>query len=241
MNHFLKTKELFLDILFPKFCVNCQREGNYICQDCFALIDISDRQYCPFCISNEKYAASDNFKTCYFCKKTKNLDGLFCAASYQNPIIRKLISEFKYEPFVRDYSKILSQIIILHLALSHKIDFLKDFLITPVPLFFKKTKQRGFNQSEEIAKYLSWFLKIPVLKNTLVRVRNTFPQASLSKEKRGENIKKAFSCLTPEAVENKKILLVDDVFTTGSTIEECAFVLKNSRAKEVWGIVVAKG
>ena len=226
----IKLKDFILDILFPKFCASCGLEGNYLCYDCFYLIEILDRQYCPFC-------NSPNLRTCPSCDK--NLNGLFCAASYQNFIVKKMISEFKYEPFVRDLSKILSYLIIIHLLNSNRIIFLNDFSLIPVPLYRKKLRQRGFNQSEEIAKELSSVFKIPLLKNALIKTKNTDSQVDLKKEEREENLKDAFIC--SDEVRNKKILLVDDVFTTGSTMEECAKILKKAGAKEVWGVAVAKG
>lgn len=221
-----------LDILFPKFCVNCGLEGDYLCYDCLSLIEIADRQYCPFC--NKR-----TLKACPKCKK--NLSGLFCAAPYQNFIIKKLIRQFKYDPLVKDLSKILAKLIVIHLFNSHKISFFNDFVLVPVPLFRKKMKQRGFNQSEEIAKELSRIFKIPILKDALLKIKNTASQVDLEKEERQENIKGAFSCINTEIIKGRKVALVDDVYTTGETMEECAKTLKESGAKEVWGIAVAKG
>ena len=102
-------------------------------------------------------------------------------------------------------------------------------------------KHRGFNQSEDLANNLSASFKIPVLRNALIKVKNTAPQAELDKEERGKNIINAFACDNSEVVKGKKILLVDDVYTTGSTMEECSRVLKENGAKSIWGIVVARG
>lgn len=221
-----------LDILFPKFCINCGLEKDYLCYDCFFLIEILEKQHCPFC-------NKPNSKTCPECKKTKSLDGLFCAASYDNFIVKKIISQFKYEPFIKDLAKTISFLIIIHLLRSNRINSFSGFFLAPVPLYKSKIRRRGFNQSEEIAKELSKILNIPVLKSALKRIKNTAPQVNLDKEKRQENIKGAFLCT--DNVKDKKMLLVDDVFTTGSTMEECAKILKENRAKEVWGITLAKG
>lgn len=235
MNYLSYAKEFLLDALFPKFCINCQKEGNYICYDCFSLIDIENRQYCPFCL-DEKFSA-----TCFNCRKSKNLGKLYFASSYENKIIKKLIHEFKYEPFVKDIAKILAQIMIIHIALLKKTKEIKNFTLIPVPLYKSKLRHRGFNQSQELANELSEFFKIPVLKNALIKIKNTENQAELSKEKREKNLKNVFSCPNPEIIKNKNILLVDDVFTTGATMEECASILKQSGALRVHGIVVARG
>jgi len=245
-NFLFYGKEFILDILFPKFCLNCKKEGSYLCSDCLSLIDISDRIYCPFC----KYPKIVlDKRTCKSCRKTKNLDGLYCATSYNNFIVKNLINKYKYEPFIKELKTSLSLLIIYHLLIINNSisentnikEIFKDFLIIPVPLSKKKIKRRGFNQSEEIAKELSTFLQIPLINNCLLKIKETFPQAQLKEKEREENIKNVFICNTPEKIKNRKILLIDDVFTTGSTMEECAKVLKKSGAKEVWGVVIARG
>ncbi len=231
-------KEFILDIIFPKFCLSCGKEGSYLCPDCFSLISISDRQYCPFC--NYPKVVFDG-KTCNRCKKSKNLDGLYCATSYDNFILKKLINQFKYEPYIKEISEPLSLLIITHLLNLNKQTNFDDFILIPVPLHIKKLKQRGFNPAEEIAKKLSENLKTPIFNNVLIKIKPTPAQVELKKEEREINIKGAFSCQNPELINGKKVLLADDIFTTGSTMEECAKILKKSGAQEVWGMVVARG
>lgn len=235
------VKDIILGILFPEFCINCKREGSYVCQDCLSLIDISNVQYCPFC--QPPKIVLDG-RTCNICKKTKNLSGLFSATSYNNFIIKKLISQFKYPPYyIKNLSKVLASLIITHFQLLEKKPNLLwgQAILIPIPLEKKKLKQRGFNQAEEIAKELSIFLKIPLINNVLIKIKETLAQVELSGEKRRENIKNCFSVKNRELIQNKKILLIDDVYTTGSTMEEGARVLKEAGAKEVWGIVVSRG
>ena len=105
----------------------------------------------------------------------------------------------------------------------------------------KKLKKRGFNQAEEIAKELSLFLKIPLFNNVLIKIKETLPQIELSDKEREENVSGAFFCQNKKEIGGKKILLVDDVYTTGATMEECARVLKEAQAKEVWGLAIARG
>jgi len=237
MNFFL-IKEFILDILFPKFCLNCGREGNYLCQDCFSLIDVLERQYCPFC-KLPKIVLDG--KTCPTCRKSKKLNGLYCASSYNNFIVKKMINQLKYEPYCKELSKPLSSLIIAHLTLLNKLKSFDSFVLIPVPLYKKKIKQRGFNQAEEISRELSKNLKIPVINDALVKIKQTPAQVELEKEERERNVKGVFFCPNPDLVRHRKILLVDDVLTTGATMEECALILKKTGAKEVWGIVVARG
>ena len=84
-----KIFSIFLDIVFPRFCLNCNKEGTYLCEDCFSLIDILDRQYCPFCEMPNIILGG---RTCDRCKTSKSLDGLFAAVSYDNFIVKKLIN-----------------------------------------------------------------------------------------------------------------------------------------------------
>jgi len=206
--------KFFLDVLFPRFCLNCQKEGTYLCEDCFSLIDITEKQYFPFC---------------------------YCAASYENFIVKKLISQFKYEPYVKELAKPLASLIIAHLLNLNKADSFKNYILIPAPLHKKKMKQRGFNQSAEIAKELSRNLMIPVFDDVLIKIKQTPSQTELKKEERTKNVKGAFFCQKPEIVKERKILLVDDIYTTGSTIEEGRRALKKAGASEVWGVVVAHG
>ncbi|MBZ9578056.1 ComF family protein [Patescibacteria group bacterium] len=232
------TKEFILDLLFPKFCISCGKEGSYLCQDCFSLIDILERQYCPFC--PQPKVVIDG-KTCNFCKRSKSLNGLYCAASYNNFIVKKLINQFKYEPYIKELSKPLSSSIIAHFINLNKVTTFNDFILIPIPLHKKKLKKRGFNQASEIAKELSKVLKIPFFDDILIKIKQTPAQVELKKEEREENIKGVFLCQKPELVMGKKIFLIDDIFTTGSTMEQCARLLQEAGAKEVWGIVVARG
>lgn len=109
-----------------------------------------------------------------------------------------------------------------------------------VPLEKKRLKSRGYNQAEVLAKELSQILEIPLIVDNLVKTRKTLPQAKLSAKERGENVKNAFSVKNPAEIIGKKIFLIDDVYTTGSTMEECATVLKNAGARQVWGVAIAR-
>lgn len=212
-------KNLIIDSLFPKNCFGCRKEGSLLCEDCKSLLDIS--------------GFHRNFKT-------KNLGDLYFAAEYGNSLVGDLIRKFKYEPFVKDLAPALSSLIIDHLRLlEEKVDF-SNFILIPVPLENKKLKWRGFNQAEEIARELSKFLKIPLSSGILTKKKQTRPQVELSGEERKNNTKEAFELKDGSKVPGRKILLVDDVYTTGSTMEECAKVLKASGAGKIIGIAIAR-
>jgi ComF family protein len=244
----IKIKNLILDIFFPKFCFNCEKEGDYLCQDCQELLEIS------------------GFHRNY---STQNLDDLYFAVDYKNPLIKKLIQRFKYEPFVKKLAKSLSYLIITHFQLmDNKPNFLPqpepqrrveknehvlrealdprtsngaDFILIPVPLDKKRLRWRGFNQAEELSKELDGFFRVPLILNCLIKIKETFPQIKLSDKERKENVRGVFLIKDRELIKNKNILLVDDVYTTGATMEECAIVLKKAGAKDIIGVVVARG
>jgi len=245
-----RIQNFILNIFFPKFCFSCQREGNYLCQDCQATLEISENNFC-LCQKPLRLPRAGKCQRC----RSKKLRGLYFAVSYQNNLIQKLIRQFKYEPFIKELAKPLTSLIITHFQLvNNKPDF-SGFFLVPVPLEKRKLKQRGFNQAEEIAKELSKSLGLEILNNVLIKIKETLPQVELSQEEREENVLGAFSIKNEDynppttlpsfgrapIIKNKKILLVDDVFTTGSTMEEAAKVLNEGGAKEVWGVVIARG
>jgi ComF family protein len=238
-----KIKQFLLDILFPRFCLGCGIEGTYLCDDCKATLDISENQYCLCDKNTLRLPPNEKVKKCKRCNQ-KKLSGLYFSLSYkEKPLTRKLIHFFKYPPFyAKDLARTLASLLIDHLLLLEENPklFFKDSVLIPVPLDKKKHKRRGYNQAEELAKEISIFLETPLLADNLFKTKTTLSQMELPEKERRENLKNAFSCREPEKIKNKKVFLVDDVYTTGSTMEECARVLKQAGAKEVWGIAIAR-
>lgn len=235
----MALKKFLLDIIFPQFCLGCGQEGTLFCQDCFSTIEILEHQFCPFCKKSKKVLSKGKCKT----HQTMNLDGLFAATSYKNSLVKNLIRNFKYEPFLKELRGPLTSLIIAQFLLTKNKYFIKDkknLLLVPIPLSNFRKRWRGFNQSEEIAKILSRFFKISLLNNGFIKIKKAQPQVELSMEERKKNVKGVFDLKNPQAVQSKIIYLVDDVFTTGATMEEAAKVLKEAGAKEVWGIVIAR-
>ena len=139
-------------------------------------------------------------------------------------------------------AKTLAGILVEHLVISGKNtnEIWQNSVLIPVPLDKKKLKSRGYNQSEELAKELSEVLQIPMISDNLIKIKNTKPQMELKKEEREKNLGKAFKIKNSQTLLGKKIFLVDDVYTTGSTMDECAKTLKEAGAKQVWGIAIAR-
>jgi len=222
-----KFKKFILDLFFPKFCLNCHKEGTYLCVDCAELLEITG-----------------------FHQPTRlsPLADLYFAVNYQNPLAQNLIKNFKYEPFIKELGQTIASLIIKHFQLMDNqplfhpainVDNQANFVFIPVPLHHSRLRWRGFNQAEEICKNLADFFQLPVINHCLIRIKKTSPQTELTGLARKENIKNAFSIKNKELIRNKNIILVDDVYTTGATMQECGYVLKQAGAKKVIGLVFA--
>jgi ComF family protein len=182
-------------------------------------------------------------KTCASCAADYQLDGVFVCADYTDRVIGDLIKKLKYS-FARELGKTLAKIAELYLkktldsGRTEKIN-LANFTVVPIPLHKKRYNWRGFNQAEIIAGFLAAKLNLPV-STGLIRVKHRPPQAKLDGAARRENIKDCFRCSDP-ALAEKNILLIDDVATTGSTLNEAAGALKAAGAKKILALVIAKG
>lgn len=200
-----------------------------------------DYQLCPVC---EKSITDKGF-LCKFCRETKNssLDGLIAAVSYENPDIRNLVYNFKYH-FVANIAEPLANLISGALIRN---DFVLPDLLCPVPLHPKRLRWRGFNQSLLLAQYISRELVPPMeieVADILERKYYRRPQMEIKIYRdRLRNMQNIFR-LKPDIditqLKNKKILLIDDIATTGATLEECAKVLKAAGARKVFAAVVAR-
>jgi len=214
-----KFGNYFLDLLFPKHCFGCQKEKGYLCIDCKATLEVSG--------FHRK-------------EKTKYLEDIYFATTYENLLIKTLIKSFKYQPFARELSLPLASLIKDHIKmLDFKPQFLKakeDYYLIPIPLSNKRLRWRGFNQAEEIAKHFSDFFEIPLRKDILEKNKEIPLQVSLPEKERKTNISNVFSCT--KGLNGKGVLLVDDVYTTGSTMNEAARTLRQTGAREVIGITI---
>jgi len=241
-----KFKNFALNLIFPKFCFGCKKEGLYLCDDCRTLLDISEFDYClcnpkPVRISNEN-THNQTIGKCPKCQN-KNLSGLYFALPYkEKTLTRKLIYQFKYPPYLKDLAQTLASILIEHFVLTNKNTnkIWDNSVLVPVPLDKKKIKIRGYNQSEELAKELSKVLQVPVVADCLIKTKFTNPQMESKKEEREKNLENVFQTKNYGKIAGKKVFLIDDVYTTGSTLQECAKVLREAGIKNVWGICLAR-
>lgn len=232
-------KEFLLDLVFPRVCVGCKKlSSSNICPACRATITLNQGFACAFC-----HAPVVNGVVCPLCRPKHRLDQLLVAASYEQPVIKEAVKIFKYS-FVDGLADELSAVMVAYLKKhsDNGVVALDDVIIIPVPLSAGRLRWRGFNQSELLAEKISTYLDLPLYTGSLKRTKNTKPQADIDdRDKRIQNISGAFVCPDSSAVKNKKIILVDDVSTTGSTLDQCATVLKAAGVERVTALVLARG
>ncbi len=235
-----------LDLFFPITCLGCHKKNSWLCSRCLAKIKINQADSCPKCKKFSFYA-----KTHPWCYEEYALDGLIVSASYKNELLDKIIYALKYN-FAKELSRPLAKLMIDKIEqLRNKQDqphwlsllFDEKLIVLPVPLHGRKYRWRGFNQAELIAQHIALEYKLNVEKNILKRKKNTLPQTELARRQRLKNVAGAFRVKKEwrSKLADKKILLIDDVATTTTTLNECARELKKYNPKEVWALVVARG
>ena len=227
----------FFEIIFPKKCVGCGKEGMLICGNCRAGIRLNSKFSCPICGE-----ASLAGRVCDGCRGKTSLSGLLYVSFYGNPVFRQAIYAWKYS-FVSDVGEVLGNLFLLYAENYASIfNNLGNPLIQAVPLHRKRFLWRGFNQAEVLADKLAATRRLARI-NVLLRKKKTVPQSEVGNRERFGNVASAFA-LAPGAekqIAGRPVILTDDIYTSGATMEECAKLLKSAGAKEVWGFVLAKG
>ena len=241
LNPFLGLKDDILDFVYPQHCAICRkhlgREERDICDVCWNSLATLPDPFCPHCKSF--YKPGD--KECSFCQsagRTGEDRRILMVRSLGrfDDYYKELIHRFKYGkkiPLGRRLGQRLGETII------GNPDFLESDSLVPVPLHKSRYRERGFNQSEVVAEEVSKTSGVSVLKNVLKRKKNTKDQTNLSPQQREENVRGAFVVTAPEMVSGKRIILVDDVITTGATLSECARMLRQAGAERILGMTIA--
>jgi len=226
----MSLKSFILNLLFPLECLGCKSEGTWLCEKCFRKIKFNDKKYSLL---------------------TPSLEEIFIAGDYDDKVLADLIKKLKFN-FVADIAPILGRFLSLfwegiifsrtelkpNIGNEDKLNN-KPILLVPLPLSRKRKNWRGFNQAELIAKAFNENYNYPI-NFDLKKIKDTKAQSSLDEIGRAKNIKACFTW-TGESLKNKIVILIDDVVTTGATLNEAAAVLKNAGADKIYGLVVAKG
>lgn len=216
--------EYFLEILFPPICIACKNRLDsekerklMICSACFASIPI--------------------FNTISYSPRFS----LAAVSSYENDAVKELLHSLKYKRFLKSLVPINELIKKYFEGVNLEKIIASDFIIVPIPLHKKRFRERGFNQAEEIAKLLAQRLNLEVMGDVLIKTLDTKHQTNLkNKEDRLRNVRGSFSVAPKVNLQGRNIVVVDDVYTTGSTINEAVKILKRSGAGEIFVFVVAK-
>lgn len=220
-NIYIAIRNFLLDLLFPLECLNCRLEGLYLCKDCFQKIKINDKNY-----QNELKISL----------RIPHLNEIYIAGRYEDPILNKLIIKYKYN-FLSPLGEVLADFLI---RFWKEQELNKDvFVVIPIPLSQKRRRWRGFNQAEIIAQIFSTHYHYSLNLN-LKRIKHGSPQANLNEVERQKNIQSAYAWAGGNII-GKTILLIDDVTTTGATLNEAARILKKAGADKIIGLVLAKG
>lgn len=228
--------EFVLELLFPARCAGCARylpketAKQALCDSCLASTTIHDTLLCIIC----RARLADEKRVCH---KDAPLR-LAAIGRYREPAISSLITGLKY----RRHTVALSAIDILIGAYLKTTGFtFNEHVIVPIPLHFTRQRHRGFNQSLLIAERLAARLRLPLITDELIRINSTLPQAQTKNIKeRRNNLARCFALNGKQSLTNRKIILVDDVCTSGTTLIEAANTLKQAGAKEIIGFTVAQ-
>ena len=237
-----------VDLFFPADCLLCRKpleplNRSFICFSCWQRVEWLPTACCPQCAKPLSLAScSEDANLSYGCldcqTKPPHFLKLFSPTVYRGVMV-EAIKLFKYRGkrgIVRGFIRIIEMYMHRSILASLGLN-----AVVPVPLHLRRLRERGFNQAEDLAKVVSGYLELPVWNDYLLRLRYTRPQASLKKQERKENLKDAFSVRKKAKGrgKGKKILLVDDVYTTGVTLNEASHEMKREGA-EVFSFTLAR-
>jgi ComF family protein len=226
----IDIKRAALDLFFPQRCLGCGGEGELICPECLKALPRIIPPVCPRCGKPQPSGI-----LCAGCiGRQSDIEGIRSPLKFEGTA-REAVHQFKYKN-LRSLSLPLAALLKEYLQLYP----LPLQVLVPVPLHPRRYRERGYNQSALLARELGKMMAVPVEEDCLARSKYILPQArTKSVEERRYNIKEAFYCRS-SVLMNKKVVLVDDVATSGATLEACATALRYSGTLSVWGLVLAR-
>lgn len=228
-----------LEAVFPTTCVGCGKEGSYVCARCEGFIS-EVGLICPLCqqssLAGERHIG---------CVSRYGLDGLASCWEYEG-LVKSLLNHIKYNGITHATGETMSRAFRVvardDTRFGPFLSFLasSDTRVIYVPMHQRKERRRGFNQAALFAKELAKIAGKEAF-DTLEKISDTKPQVDLAKEERLQNVKDAFALShAPDLRNVQKLVLVDDVWTTGATMKECCKVLKSAGVEQVWGFTIAR-
>lgn len=238
---FLKSlRENFAELFFPPICPLCRnellREDEELCEGCLSGMELIKKPYCLICgMQMESKEAISHI--CIWCEKEKPYFSKARAYAIFDFKMVETIHRFKFAGWL-SLAKFLAKGMINIYKEELKDDNYE--VVIPVPLHWRRLLTRGFNQSAVLASAMARELNLRLELYSLKRVKNTKPQYGLTRRERKENVKNAFKVINNAKVKGKRILLVDDVYTTGATVGECSKVLKKAGADMIGVLTLAR-
>lgn len=230
----MKLINFFKDLIAPKKCYSCSEEWHFLCEKCIDEIWYFE-SICPVCKQKSR-----NFEVHFYCMSDfVYYDKVIILTHYKNKTIKHLIHDAKFyhrKDILEDLSLYLWNKFILNLD-----ENLDDFIFIPTPMYFWKKLSRSYNQSEILVKALSKKLSINYDLNILKKIKSTTQQSHLSKIERLENLKWAFLINKNKIkkYKDKTFVIVDDVVSTWTTLNELSKILKNNWVKKVYALCIA--
>jgi ComF family protein len=233
LNYTQQTLQYLLDFIFPPQCAGCKRSGSILCPSCIAKFKPIYPPFCQHC--NSPLSANGNCQHCRYHRLS--LSGLRVAYTFKDPL-RTCIHSLKYQGNIR-----LASPLGLLLAKAYRASKIQADIIIPVPLHPERQRERGYNQAQLLAKACAQVVGVPLNTSLLQRRRATQAQAQLHVHERYANVAGAFCCsssIATKSLGNRTVVIIDDVSTTGATLEACAAPLFAAGARKVWGLVLAR-
>ncbi len=225
-----KLGGIALNLLFPQWCIGCGKEGILICSSCQSSLPRVMPPLCPKCGRPQPSGI-----LCPSCVSWRaEIDGIRAPFRFDG-VMRQAIYQLKYRN-LRTLAAPLARLLNDYLVTSP----VPGEVLVPVPLHQKRLRERGYNQSSLLARELSKLINLPVIDDCLLRQRHALPQARTpTVEERQSNVANAFTC-RDDRLRDKRVLLFDDVATSGATLGACATALKAAGATSVWGLALAR-
>ena len=237
----LDLKDDLLDFIYPQTCPICrnplEREEKDVCEECWKALSLLPSPYCPYCkcfLENED-EITDHQCASLSGPKERRILAVRSLGTFDDHY-QKFVHRLKYDKKIHLGKRLAQK---LGESMSEEREFAGCDMVIPVPLHRARERERGFNQSEVLAKGISRAIGISLTKGILKRKRNTKDQTYLNAQQRAENVRGAFVVTHPKKIDGKRVILVDDVMTTGATLNECARMLLDAGAENIFAVTLA--
>ncbi|MBZ4647253.1 MAG: hypothetical protein PWR27_2089 [Petroclostridium sp.] len=236
-----RVTDFILDLIFPPKCIFCNTILSpgvelEICMECYDKIPFIQGKVCNTC--SQPIDTPYGPEQCMDCRDAHHYFKQNISPCEYKGIIREAIVKFKFFG-KKHYAKTLGQLMLKKIKQMTNLPTFDIIIYTP--LHEKRLSERGFNQAKLLAEIISQELGCRLGENILLKVKETLPQSKLTRQQRQENIKNVFQISDKNIVQGMKVLLVDDVYTTGMTVNECSKLLKKAGAKEIFVVTAAIG